>query len=61
MIGGEVVVSVRRDRQLGSVLATVSDATVVPSATVSEADAAETARATVADATGLRRWLPSRR
>ena len=34
-------------------LATVSDATVVPSATVSEADAAETARATVADATGF--------
>ena len=53
VIGGEVVVSVRRDRQLGSVLATVSDATVVPSATVSEADAAETARATVAGATGL--------
>ena len=53
VIGGEVVVTVRRDRQLASVLATLSDATAVPAATVSEADAAEAAVSVVARTTGL--------
>jgi hypothetical protein len=53
VIGGEVVVSMRRDRQLTSLLATLSDATTIPAATVSEADAAQAAVSAVARRDGL--------
>ncbi|RYB91796.1 hypothetical protein EUA93_16810 [Nocardioides oleivorans] len=45
VIGGQVVVSLRPDRQLGSVLSTLSDVDVLPAASVTEADARTTALA----------------
>ena len=56
VIGGQVVVSLRPDRQLSSVLSTLSDAWALPSASVSVADAeltAARAAARSADAEGL--------
>ena len=44
VIGGQVVVSLRPDRQLGSMLSTVSTLRSLPAATVSEASARTTAR-----------------
>ena len=61
VIGGEVVVTpARATGSSASVLATLSDATAVPAATVSEADAADAAVAVVARTTGLRRRPTSR-
>ena len=45
VVGGEVVVSLRPDQELSSILATTSDATTVTGAVVSEADAADAALA----------------
>ena len=53
VLGGQVVVALRPDRQLGSVLSTTTDATSVPAASVAEADAVATARAAVARRAGL--------
>jgi Zn-dependent metalloprotease len=45
VVGGEVVVNLRPDRELGSILSTTSDATRVTAAVVAEADAADAALA----------------
>ncbi|KAA1424784.1 hypothetical protein FE697_002395 [Mumia zhuanghuii] len=47
VLGGEVVVSLRPDRQLGSMLSTASTVTEPPAVTVPRADAEATARAAV--------------
>ena len=46
VIGGQVVVALRADRQLGSVLSTISDAQALPAPTTSEDAAAVVARGT---------------
>jgi len=53
VIGGQVVVTLRADRQLGSMLSTVSDSPTLPAATSSEDAGAVVARDAVAAATGL--------
>jgi Zn-dependent metalloprotease len=53
VLGGQVVVALRPDRQLGSVLTTITDAAAVPAASVAETDAVATARAAVTRRTGL--------
>jgi Zn-dependent metalloprotease len=45
VVGGEVVVNLRPDRELGSILSTTSDATRVTAAVVAKADAADAALA----------------
>ncbi|WP_370616961.1 M4 family metallopeptidase [Mumia qirimensis] len=64
VLGGEVVVSLRPDRQLGSVLSTASTASEAPASTVTEREAAAAARTAMAkvatgdfDLDGLGRWL----
>ncbi|MDR7254435.1 Zn-dependent metalloprotease [Nocardioides sp. BE266] len=56
VIGGQVVVSLRGDRQLGSILSTLSTVRALPAATVAQADARSTALRSAsrkADASGL--------
>lgn len=52
VIGGQVVVSLRPDHQLGSVLATLSPTRSLPAATVDEGDARSTAARAAARAAG---------
>ena len=54
VIGGEMIVNLRPDRELGSMLATLSRTTAVAAPTISRHDAAKTARATAAKAAGTR-------
>ena len=54
VIGGEMVVSLRADRELGSMLATLSSETSVAAPAVTRRSAAQSARAAAAKATGSR-------
>ena len=54
VIGGEMVVSLRADRELGSMLATLSSATSVAAPAVTRRSAAQSARAAAAKTTGSR-------
>lgn len=61
VIGGEMVLALKGDRQLGSALATFSRATSIPGSTLSQDAAASVARTSAAKAAGVSGRLPVHR